>query len=291
MRNKKTKAKKLILAVLVMVAVIIVIALFQRSDIQFIVKNTWHQKSLSAELEKVNFNKNILKPVAVLDIKKGKTAVIYNSTLSLINDEYPIGEELVFKLVDYKDTGVLMDESVVDNYAKLSADVEKHTGDHLFVMSHYRNDQVQKTLYEQDKTKAALPGASEHQTGLALDLYVSNYAGAGFLKSSAGQFVNKYSWKYGFIIRYPLFKKHITGIKFEPWHIRYVGLPHSEIIYKKGLTLEEYIKGLELGSYYKFKNYFISRQQGESLLIPSNLTDIVVSPDNTGCYIITGRIT
>ena len=233
MRNKNTIAKKLIPAVLVMIVVIIMIELFHRPDVLFIVENTWQQKSLSAEMKKVNFNKNILKPVAVLDIKKGKTAVIYNSTLSLVNAEYPIGEELVFKLVDYKDTGVLMDESVVDNYAKLSAEVEKHTGDHLFVMSHYRNDQVQKALYEQDKTKAALPGASEHQTGLALDVYVSNYAGAGFLKSSAGQFVNKNCWKYGFIIRYPLFKKHITGIRFEPWHIRYVGLPHSEIIYKK----------------------------------------------------------
>lgn len=96
--------------------------------------------------------------------------------------------------------------------------------------------------------------------------------------------------KYGFIIRYPLFKKHITGIRFEPWHIRYVGLPHSEIIYKERLTLEEYIESLEVGRYYRFKNYYISRQQGEKLLIPSNLTDVVVSPDNTGFYIITGRI-
>ena len=236
--------------IFVMIIAVIIIALYLCSDIRFIVENTWSQNCLSAELEKVNFSKNILKSVPVLDIKKGKTDIVYNNTLCLVNNKHPIGEKLPFILVDYKDTGVLMDESIVESYAELSADVKKYAGDNLFVMSHYRNGQEQKYLYEEDNNTAALPGASEHQTGLALDVYVNGYAGSGFLKSDAGQYVNKNSWKYGFIIRYPLFKKHITGIRFEPWHIRFVGLPHSEIIYKEGLTLEEYISSFEIGSYY-----------------------------------------
>lgn len=172
----------------------------------------------------------------------------------------------------------------------MAAHADGHVGDNLFVMSHYRNEQEQKYLYEEDNNTAALPGASEHQTGLALDVYVKGYAGSGFLKSEAGQYVNKNSWKYGFIIRYPLFKKHITGIRFEPWHIRFVGLPHSEIIYKEGLTLEEYISSLGVGNFYKYKNYYISRQEGDKLLIPYHLKEVMLSPDNTGCYIITGML-
>ncbi|MDD3315850.1 MAG: M15 family metallopeptidase [Syntrophaceticus sp.] len=282
--------KRMYPVIFVMIIAVIIIALYLCSDIRFIVENTWSQNCLSAELEKVNFSKNILKSVPVLDIKKGKTDIVYNNTLCLVNNKHPIGEKLPFILVDYKDTGVLMDESIVESYAELSADVKKYAGDNLFVMSHYRNGQEQKYLYEEDNNTAALPGASEHQTGLALDVYVNGYAGSGFLKSDAGQYVNKNSWKYGFIIRYPLFKKHITGIRFEPWHIRFVGLPHSEIIYKEGLTLEEYISSFEIGSYYNFKNYYISRQEGDNLLIPYNLKEIMVSPDNTGCYIITGMI-
>ena len=158
----------------------------------------------------------------------------------------------------------------------------------FIVMSHYEMSRSKSILYE-ETIILQLYRYSEHH-GLVLDVYVNGYAGSGFLKSEAGQYVNKNSWKYGFIIRYPLFKKHITGIRFEPWHIRYVGLPHSEIIYKEGLTLEEYISSLEVGNYYKYKNYYISRQEGDNLLIPYNLKEIVVSPDNTGCYIITGMI-
>ena len=87
-----------------MIVVIIMIELFHRPDVLFIVENTWQQKSLSAEMKKVNFNKNILKPVAVLDIKRAKQLSFTTAHSALNNAEYPIGEELVFKLVDYKDT-------------------------------------------------------------------------------------------------------------------------------------------------------------------------------------------
>lgn len=289
-RNKKTWAKKQILVLLLLItAVIIMIVVFNRPDIRFIMENTWNQICVSAKLEKINFNKDSLQSISIDDIKNGKTDIVYNNTLCLVNNEYPIGEDLQFNLVNYRDTAVLMDESLVESYAQLSADVKKHVGDNLFVMSHYRSEEEQQNLYKEDKKTAALPGASEHQTGLALDVYVRNYAGSGFLKSEVGQFINKQCWKYGFIIRYPLLKKHVTGIRFEPWHIRYVGLPHSEIIYKEGLTLEEYIGSLEVGIFYKFNNYYISRQNTDTLLFPDHLKDIVISPDNTGCYIITGR--
>ncbi len=91
----------------------------------------------------------------------------------------------------------------------------------------------------------ALPGHSEHQTGLAIDLGAKReqidfirpdfpYTGpcGDFRKGAAG---------HGFILRYPEGKESITGIGHEPWHFRYVGTPHAAIIQSRNMALEEYI--------------------------------------------------
>ncbi len=78
------------------------------------------------------------------------------------------------------------------------------------------------------------------------------------------------------------------GEKFEPWHIRYVGKPHAAIIYNDRLTLEKYIDSFETGEWYSADGYLISRQTvGESVTMPKAFGSAVISPDNTGCYIIT----
>ncbi len=129
-----------------------------------------------------------------------------------------------------------------------------------------------------------------HETGLALDVYVKFYASYGFLKTEAGRFVNSECSEYGFIIRYPIFGQAKTGMKYEPWHIRYVGEPHARIIYNGHITLEEYISSLEPSAWYEAEEYLISRQMprddGE-LLLPTEFERAVISPDNTGGYIIT----
>ena len=79
-------------------------------------------------------------------------------------------------------------------------------------------------------------------------------------------------------------------MKYEPWHIRYVGEPHAKIIYNNHLTLEEYIQSLENGVWYEVDNYLISRQavnENGMLSLPDNYLSAVISPDNTGSYIIT----
>ena len=57
-----------------------------------------------------------------------------------------------------------------------------------------------------------------------------------------GEWLANNAHKFGFILRYPADKVHITGIRYEPWHFRYVGLPHSELMYKQNLALEEYLQ-------------------------------------------------
>lgn len=91
----------------------------------------------------------------------------------------------------------------------------------------------------------ALPGASEHQTGLAVDFaYYKNGIYNDDVKEDDKEaiWLKNNCWKYGFILRYPKGKENITGYNFEPWHFRFVGLELAKKIYDEDLTLEEYYK-------------------------------------------------
>ena len=102
------------------------------------------------------------------------------------------------------------------------------------------------------KKFVALPGHSEHETGLAIDL-AKRQPGIDFIcpefprDGSFGVFRDKLP-RYGFIERYLEGKENITGIGAEPWHFRYVGFPHSAIIAERGMVLEEYIEFLKEGA-------------------------------------------
>lgn len=122
----------------------------------------------------------------------------------------------------------------------------------IWAQSGYRSYEYQKELYQNyvdskgkeaaDKSSAR-PGASEHQTGLALDL---NTITTSFKDTNEGKWVNDNCYHYGFIIRYPEGKTAETGYIYEPWHIRYVGKELAEKLYNGGswITLEEYL-GIE----------------------------------------------
>lgn len=128
------------------------------------------------------------------------------------------------------------------------------SGGTIVPVSGYRSNVEQTHIYESsllengaDFTKkfVALPGCSEDQTGLAIDLAI-NQEVIDFIRPDfpydgiCGEF-RKLAPKFGFIERYPKGKEQITGIAHEPWHFRYVGCPHAEIITTNNLTLEEYI--------------------------------------------------
>lgn len=92
----------------------------------------------------------------------------------------------------------------------------------------------------------ALPGRSEHQTGLSLDIVAVDYPVLDVTQErrKEQQWLMKNSWKYGFILRYPKDKTSITKIGYEPWHYRYVGRKAAREMKKKNLCLEEYIDKL-----------------------------------------------
>lgn len=141
--------------------------------------------------------------------------------------------------------GGQMERVAADNFKKMS-DAAKADGVKIYNVSGYRDYKLQAGLYEkyvnQDgkekaDTYSARPGTSEHQTGLATDI---NYVSSSFENTDAFRWLSKNSYKFGFILRYPKGKEHITGYKYEPWHFRYVGEEVAKFIYEEDITFDEY---------------------------------------------------
>lgn len=128
----------------------------------------------------------------------------------------------------------------------------------LTAVSGYRSYDRQKAIYEQNlavrgeaetNLYSAPPGASEHQTGLAMDISAPSVFSAlttDFENTSEGQWLRENAPNYGFILRYPLGKEAITGYAYEPWHFRYVGIPLASYLTQHGITFEEYNEYLAL---------------------------------------------
>ena len=214
-------------------------------------------------------------------------AVLYDS-LMLVNKDYPLPENYSPEITEYK--GVVMNPFTAKGYIGLKEAIYNEFGTNLYIMSSFRTPEEQSAIIDSGNEYAADIYSSEHLTGLALDVYVKYHAGMGFIDSDEGQFVNNFCQNYGFIIRYPYYGEKATGIPYEPWHIRYVGFPHSEIITENRLTLEEYVLSLIPGKIYVYNEYFILGQNpDEDFCIPKGSYDIEISPDNTGFYIICGK--
>ncbi|MFC5647764.1 D-alanyl-D-alanine carboxypeptidase family protein [Paenibacillus solisilvae] len=125
-------------------------------------------------------------------------------------------------------------------------------------VSAYRSHERQKTLFEayvrkdgekKARTYSAYPGTSEHETGLAIDVTGADgkcSATDCFAGTPEAKWLAKHAHEYGFIIRYPEGKDSITGYKYEPWHLRYVGLKPAADIYDQDITLEEYVSAIEV---------------------------------------------
>ena len=215
--------------------------------------------------------------------------VTVDDSLMLINEHYRIPDSHALELVDFgnRQVNICMLESLL----LLEEHVLGLYGEELLIVSAYRDaDHQQDVISTSKENVAAAIGASEHQCGLGLDVGVEGYGGRSFLKTYTGRHVNNHCFKYGFIIRYPLCSQNITGITYEPWHIRYVGVPHAEIIYKSGMVLEEYLEALEIGTYYQYEGYLISRQDPNAIIIPEAFESCHLSYDNTGFCVVTVKM-
>lgn len=290
-------SKKIVFAITVLLLNAIILGclgylFFVRDDIVFGLKDAFSERTCENNLEITGIDMENIKSISIKDIKDGKTNIRYNNSLLLINQEHLVDNTFLPNIKNYKNTSLMVDENVIMPLSDMLSKALNHTGDKILIMSSYRDFNHQVEIFNEDKKTAAIPGSSEHQSGLALDLYVKENAGRKFISTDGGKWIYNNCWNYGFVVRYPLLKENITNIPYEPWHIRYVGLPHSKIMYDNKYTLEEYINKFSIDMFYKYGNYIISRQKpiNNQIIIPSNLKNVWISPDNMGFYFITGEI-
>lgn len=226
---------------------------------------------------------------ATVDISEflADTRVEQNDSMMLINTEHMLSEDYSPEIGEYKDSGVFMNTCITKAYAELSQEVLSIYNEKLYVSSAYRTAAEQLETAAEEGDVAQKVGASEHQAGLGVDVYTMYHAGMAFLDGEPGRWVNRNCQNFGFIIRYPYNGKRDTGITYEPWHLRYVGHPHAEVIMSAGTTLESYISSLEPQKFYSCNGYTVTRQAGPQLSVPKSFSSAVISPDNCGYYIIT----
>lgn len=230
---------------------------------------------------------------------------IYTGNLILVNPWHPYREENTKKdlvPVNNIEPTVLQSRSAVK---LLSECMESLDGwRQISAVSGWRSMKEQEDIYTQSLKNngtaftnkfVALPGHSEHQTGLAIDLALKkehiDFICPDFPYTGICQAFRERAIPFGFTERYPQSKESITGIAHEPWHFRYVGTPHAEIMKKQGFVLEEYIDFLRQYPYgqkqyrYQQKHLNISI----SYLKAQEMTDTQFEIDSNVPYSVSGN--
>lgn len=193
---------------------------------------------------------------------------IHKGPLILVNSQYPFLNEYAQNITDIFDNESIQLEKTTANILKAILNKIDITSQ-LHLVSGYRTLQEQIKIYEDSLQEngieftsqyVALPCHSEHQTGYAIDLaYKADYTDfirPQFYDDGVCKTFKEESIDYGFIARYQEDKKEITMIASEPWHFRYVGIPHARVMYDRDLCLEEYLESLK--SYTLFHPLIIS---------------------------------
>lgn len=251
---------------------------FSLSDFQTLIQNklTWEQikpylaiqgyivKDFPAYIKSEKSPKEVVMQISYRSIdaryKTNRKYIINNPshTMTLVKNGFYIPENYIpKKLVEVNipnapdNENNQMREDAALALERMYTDAKKQ-GLHLVINSAYRSYKEQQKIYKQyfrmyDENTAsklvAIPGCSEHQLGLSVDLTsqsVLDETYSFFGDTPEYQWVINHAHEYGFILRYPKDKTNITGTTNEPWHFRYVGKDAAKEMYEKNLTLEEY---------------------------------------------------
>ncbi|CAM4207423.1 M15 family metallopeptidase [Saccharibacillus endophyticus] len=229
---------------------------------------------------------------------------LYAGDLLLVNGDYPMrpqgtqpdvtelfGHSELTGPASLLDRDIRLSRGVAMKFVVM-ADAAANEGiEHFLISSGYRDELEQSRLYKEKGSDYALPpGYSEHHLGLALDIGSTE---GPMAEAKEGKWLEKNAARYGFVLRYPADKTGITGISFEPWHFRYVGLPHSLLMQKNNLVLEEYLAMLEkkeaISTTVNGREYVVcyyGPDRLSELKIPKG-RDYALSGDNRGGLILT----
>lgn len=186
------------------------------------------------------------KVVRETDLSKGNLILV--NKFNYLNNSF-IPNEIVDVDINYAYQNNKASKEVNDAYVLMAKDAKKDNII-LLVNSSYRTYERQEEIYKEfyyskgisyaDKY-AARAGYSEHQTGLALDIFTSGRSTTSdFDQSEAFKWLTNNAHKYGFILRYPKDKEYLTGYSYESWHYRYLGVDTATKVYNSGLTYDEY---------------------------------------------------
>lgn len=286
-------------------------------------QNTELTAAQKAELEKKQREEDILNNYTNLtatgnDTKCGELILVnkqhlfdFDARATLFETELP--ESIYQKKTDnyyVKNVNISLNQSAIEALNKLLDDFAAETGHKdIIIVDAFRSYETQQVVLdakiaqygeEQGRLIATEPGASEHHSGYAIDLslYINSqqldYDGTGDY-----EWITQNCAKYGFVIRYPEGKTNITEIDYEPWHLRYVGIPHAKYMTENNLCLEEYIEKLALypidSERLKITDYDGNNYEVYSVGVPSDGSEIKVpknkpytlSGDNAGHIIVT----
>ncbi len=176
--------------------------------------------------------------------------------------ELPDNLDLVERYIDddlaeYGNSEILLNTEVINELKDMLEDAKAQGIPKYIINSGFRSIRNQTRLWNNRKEsdpnygkqpyenplKCMPPNSSEHSTGLAVDILNTSYreANDGYGDTLAGKWMYQNAYKYGFILRYPENKTHITGVMYEPWHYRYVGKEVAKEIYEREICLEEYL--------------------------------------------------
>lgn len=180
--------------------------------------------------------------------------------LLLVNPWNPLPEDFSVELVKLSG-GMQVDKRIQSDLDDMLSAC-REAGLHPLICSAYRTEAVQTRLYNNKISRlraagysretalkeagrwVAVPGTSEHQTGMALDIVSAGYQVLNRRQENTAEqkWLMEHCWEYGFILRYPSEKCEITGIGYEPWHYRYVGKEAAQAMRESGQCLEEYLE-------------------------------------------------
>lgn len=254
MNDKSDKALKIIAGILCCVLVVAIAALVIHSSGKL-------QKPQATESAPIVTDSQTSESTSATDATTESTTTAprdVNSVSVLVNKDNPVPDGWQVDLVNLRNNQQI-DRRAYGDLQKMFDDA-RTAGCDPIIRSSYRTHQKQTSLYNNkvseyknqgnSEAKAkelaagwvAVPGTSEHELGLALDIVSSENKNLdeSQMDSKCQRWLIENSWKYGYILRYPNDKKEITKINFEPWHYRYVGKDVAKEIHEKGICLEEY---------------------------------------------------
>ena len=183
--------------------------------------------------------------------KELKVAELDEWYLLLVNNDNAIPDDFTVDTAE-TESGYEVDARVKEPLEEMLADC-RAAGHSPQIISAFRSHETQQYLYDTtaNKSDTAIPGHSEHECGLAIDIIDTASSGWTDPLIDEQETLPAQKWlmencqNYGFILRYPKDKEDITQIIYEPWHYRYVGEEHAKKIMSEGICLEEYIEELK----------------------------------------------